>query len=182
MTEGFPGLTINQLRGYAARLTVLAREYAPVHLREGISSKADINDDEYKITIIAIGVDARAQEYGSGIRSKRSKVSKYQLGPKGKIRIAPKTKKYLAFPWQRIHPFPIYDGEAVIIRWWQPKEIRNKSVLHPGIRPANKGAGYISPAIKDVRKEINKKLSKDGKNGINMEFKKVFKSNVFIKE
>ena len=139
-----------------------AKAYAPNHLRETINStQGQIAQGTYRITSTASGKDARAQEYGSGLRATR--------GPKTKYVIAPKTKRYLAFPWDVVHPFPEYQGKAVIIRYWQPEGARDKTVKHPGIPPANSGKGYMRPAGRETVEYLKKQLVGQGKIAIKAE-------------
>lgn len=134
---------------WAGQLTRLAKALAPAHVRSAISSRVDTKaDGEHIIRITAdrkIAPDARAQEYGSGLRARR--------GPKQKYPIVPKTRKVLAFHWEVANQNPdrfqfLDDGRVIL-----PK------VMHPGIQAANSGKGYIAPAMRELRKRAKKELS-----------------------
>ena len=167
MTKNFEQFTANQMRGYASLATRKAKEYAPnQHLKASISSSVEIGDGKYKIRVRAVGPDARAREYGSGIHSRRSTPSKHQLGPKGKILIRPRSGKYLAFPWEKANDnIPrLPDGRVLL-----------KKVEHPGVEAANNGKGYLAPAINDVRQAIRTKFGKEAARAIGLDIRAAFK-------
>jgi hypothetical protein len=143
------------------------------------------------------GVDfARAMEYGSGIHNKTKFQSKRQASPKGRILITPKTKKALAFKWDvadrellrqtRIKYFqadkkayempgvssrgvPSFMGESqtddrLLFNW----------VMHPGIEAANKGKGYMRPALEAARPEISKLIGEDAMKNLKLKIRSIF--------
>ena len=141
---------------WAGQLTKLARSYAPSHVRPAISSHVEEKGEgTFIIRITAdrkIAPDARAQEYGSGLRARR--------GAKKKYPIVPKEKKLLAFYWEVASANPQYfqflpDGRVVF-----------SSVQHPGIEAANEGKGYIAPAVNELRKRGRQELTKEVKAAI----------------
>lgn len=134
---------------WARRLTQLAKGYAPNHLKGGISSKStETSNGRWEITITARGADAKAQEFGSGLRATK--------GTKRKYTIKPKTKKYLAFYW---------DVQSVGLQYLPDGRVMFKSVQHPGIA-RYKGQGYLRPAMKDLRKRAKKDLSAEVRKAI----------------
>lgn len=141
---------------WAGQLTSLAKEYAPAHVQPAISSHVEEKaDGQFIIRITSdrkIAPDARAQEYGSGIRARR--------GAKVKYPILPKNKKLLAFYWDVADANPeqfsfLPDGRVIL-----------PAVMHPGIEAANEGRGYIAPAMKELRKRAKEELSKEIKDAI----------------
>lgn len=141
---------------WAGQMTRLAKAYAPNHIRDAISSHVESKaDGTYLIRTIAnrkTAPDARAWEYGSGLRARR--------GAKQKYPIFPKKGKYLAFHWevanQNPERFTFLDDGRVIL----PK------VMHPGIQAANEGKGYIAPAQVELRKKARRELDLDIRNAI----------------
>lgn len=138
---------------YAGQITKLAKSLAPVHLRDGISSHVEENTDgEYIIRTTAVGADARAWEYGSGIHARR--------GFKHKYTIKPRMGKFLAFHWEVANANPerfsfLEDGRVLLT-----------SVQHPGIVAANEGKGYIAPAQAEIRKRLKEQIGKDLRDAI----------------
>lgn len=140
---------------WAGQLTRLAKSLAPAHVRPAISSKVEEKDGKFIIRTTAskkLVPDARAQEYGSGLRARR--------GPK---------QKYLIHPKQS--PFLEFEGTNEFAGWL----IRTKEVKHPGIRAANDGKGYIGPAQKEIRKKLKAELKSEVKNAIQAELRAGFK-------
>lgn len=148
---------------WASQITILAKAFAPAHLRPYIHSRVE-NKGEGEVIIRTTvnrgenplekygSADARAQEYGSGLRARR--------GPKQKYPIRPKNKKLLAFYWEVANQNPTEftfapDGRVLL-----------PSVNHPGIKAANEGQGYIGPAQKEIRKRGKKELKADIKQAI----------------
>lgn len=147
----------NRARSWAGQLTTLAKAYAPNHVKSAISSKVeDKAEGTYIIRITAdrkIAPDARAQEFGSGLRARRGAKRKYTIRPKP-------GNKVLAFPWEIANAQPenfsfLPDGRVML-----------PSVQHPGIQAANGGKGYIAPAMNELRKRGKAALSKDVKEAI----------------
>lgn len=148
----------------------------PAHVR--VSSSANINGGNVEIKSVAVSPkgDARAYEYGSGIHSRRSKKSRYQLGAKGKILITPKRKKVLAFFWDKLDapPGTTYNGKKLIKIAGDGRALF-RYVEHPGVMAAGGGKGYLGPAITEVRKRIRKELPAEVSREIIGEFKMSFK-------
>jgi len=160
MATNFQEFTKNQARGYASLVTRYAREFAPnTHLREAIKSTVEEKGDVFIIRVRARGPDARAREYGSGIHARR--------GPKGKITIRPRNRKYLAFYWEKANDsIPRLDDGRVLL----PK------VEHPGVEAANGGKGYIAPAINKARKDIRARFGSEGAKAIGLDLRAAFKT------
>lgn len=154
----------NRARSWAGQLTSLARSFAPSHVRPAISSHVEEKGEgTYIIRLTAnrqMAPDARAQELGSGIHSKR--------GAKAKYPIRSKTKKVLAFNWEVANANPerfkfAPDGRVLL-----------PSVMHPGIQAANQGKGYLAPAVKELRKHARANLTKDVREAILSDIRKSF--------
>jgi hypothetical protein len=150
MTQSTQNALKRKAAAWAGQLTRLAKSYAPDHVRPAISSHVEEREGQFLIRITAdrgIAPDARAQEYGSGLRAKR--------GPKVKYPILPKTKKMLAFHWEVANANPEYfdflpDGRVML-----------RAVMHPGIQAANAGKGYIAPAVRELKKRGKKELTEE---------------------
>lgn len=157
MTERMKSAIFRRARSWAGQLTSLARSFAPAHIKGAISSHVEEGNKEgqWIIRITAdrrLAPDARAWEYGSGIHS--------QKGPKQKYPIRPKTKRFLAFHWEVADMNPeqfkfLPDGRVIL-----------PAVQHPGIEAANEGAGYIRPAIAELRKRGKQELTAEIKQAI----------------
>lgn len=110
---------------------------------------------------------ARAYEYGSGLRSKKS--------PR-LIEIRPRKAPVLAFKW---------DTGLVVFPKNPPDKYLGKSkktgkklflyVEHPGVVAANSGKGYLKPAIDKVRRQIRKEIPADVRKATLGTFRKAFK-------
>lgn len=115
---------------WAGQLTNLARSYAPAHIRDAISSKTEEKGEgTFIIRITAdrrIAPDARAWEYGSGLKARRGTKQKYDINGKPKL---------------------VFMGTNDFVG----KLIITPTVHHPGIQAANGGKGYIAPAVKELR-------------------------------
>ena len=113
------------------------------------------------IRTTATAPDARAQEYGSGLRARR--------GPKQKYPIKPNGHPFLAFHWEvatsNPEQFRMLDDGRVLL----------PQVMHPGIPPVNNGKGYIRPAQIEIRKRIKKELNQEIPNAIRAELRASFK-------
>lgn len=156
MTDTLQGNLKRRAAAWAGNLTKLAKSYAPRHIQSAISSRVEEKQDgTFVIRITAnrkIASDARAQEYGSGIHSKR--------GAKVKYPITPRKGKLLAFHWDVADANPerfsfLPDGRVIL-----------PSVQHPGIEAANSGKGYIAPAVRELRKKARQELDKDIRDAI----------------
>lgn len=164
MSARLQGNLKRRAAAWAGNLTKLARSLAPNHVRPAISSHVETKGDgTYLIRITAsrkIAPDARAQEYGSGLHSRR--------GTKRKYPILPKTRKVLAFYWDVAEANPenfsfLPDGRVMLA-----------SVQHPGIEAANQGAGYIAPAINELRKRARAELTQDVRDAIFSDLRRSF--------
>lgn len=141
-----------------------------------IAVKSSVSENGGKITItsIATGIAARAYEYGSGIHSRlKSKRSKMQQAD-GKILIKPKTKKVLAFFWDKVDANTPSGQKFIGISPDSGKALF-RYVEHPGVEAANGGRGYLAPAINEVRKTIRKKVPQDVREEVGLAFKRAFK-------
>jgi hypothetical protein len=155
---------------WASNITKLAHKNLG-KFRSIISVQSKVGERNGLIEIIstAKGAASRAYEYGSGIHSRLAKRSPKQLGVRGEILIKPKTKKMLAFNWEIANNFPgpwIFapDGRVLF-----------HSVTHPGVKAANQGKGYLSPAMNDVRKQIRKEIPIETRKAAINTFRKSFK-------
>lgn len=145
---------------WAGQLTRLAKSFAPNHVKPAISSSVEVkNDNTFIIRTTAnrrIAPDARAQEFGSGLRARR--------GSKKKYPIEPKTKKFLAFHWEVADAnanATIAGGRFSRFTFLPDGRVIFPLVMHPGIQAANGGKGYIAPAIKELKKRAKAELDKD---------------------
>ena len=146
----------------------------PGHIR--VSSKVEERNGLIAIVSTARSPkgDARAYEYGSGIHSRRAQTSKHQQGSRGFIRIYPKLKKVLAFPWDKVNSQTPSGKKFIGI-----SEITGKALLryvdHPGVRAAGGGKGYMAPAINEVRKQIRKEVPVEIRASVIGTLRKAFK-------
>lgn len=152
----------NKARYWAGEMTKLTRSFAPNHLKDNISSHSeDRGDGTFIIRTVVQAPDARAQEYGSGLRARR--------GPKQKYPIKPKGHNFLAFHWdvatQNPENFRMLDDGRVLL----------PQVMHPGINPVNGGRGYVRPAQIEIRKRIKKELNQEVPNAIRAELRASFR-------
>lgn len=159
MTKNFEASLANIARGYASTATRLAKGFAPnTHLRESIVSTVEQKGRAtFIIRTRAKGPDARAREYGSGIHARR--------GNRGYIRIRPRNKKVLVFPWDKAADYipKTSDGRVIL-----------KEVNHPGVEAANNGKGYIHPAINETRRLYRKRLAQELIQGIKLDLRAGF--------
>lgn len=155
----------NRTTYWAGKMTSLARSFAPNHLKNFIHSKT--NEPREGVFTIRTYVDdknptrpghpnygtsdARAQEFGSGLRAKRGAKEKYTITPKNS-------------------PFLEFLGTNEFDGWL----IRTQKVEHPGIKAANQGKGYIHPAAQEVRKLMKKDLKKTGREAIKLTLRNGF--------
>ena len=167
----------NRARAWAGQITILAKSYAPSHIQPYISSHVeDVADGTYIIrTTVQMedggtenpnhagqSMDARAQEYGSGLHARR--------GGLKDIVIRPKNKKALVFPWDVAENIPAFkhtqDGKVVLME-----------VHHPGITAANEGKGYLAPAQNEIRARGRAELSADIRMAILGDLRRSFTKN-----
>lgn len=148
---------------WSGQLTRLAKAFAPNHLRPFIHSHVETKDDGRFVIRISVNrnerplekygsADARAQEYGSGLRARR--------GAKRKYPIVPKDKKVLAFHWE------VADSNPQNFKFTPNGKVLLGSVQHPGIQAANQGKGYIAPAMKELKKRGKAELKDDVRQAI----------------
>lgn len=118
----------------------------------------------------------RAYEYGSGIHSRVKARSPHQL-PSGKILIAPKNKKVLAFFWEKLSdpPGTYYPNSQKLIKIGEDGKAMFRFVEHPGVKAANGGRGYLSPAIAKVRAKMRKEILPEVRASVIDQFRKKFK-------
>ena len=164
MTQRLANKLKRRASAWAGQLTSLARSFAPNHLKPYIHSKVEEKGDgNFIIRITADrfanptgpghpnygSSDARAQEFGSGLRARRGAKKKYPI----------QGHPFLVFPWdvatQNPDQFTMHEGKVVLAQ-----------VMHPGIEAANSGKGYIAPAMNELRKHARAELSKDIKEAI----------------
>ena len=149
---------------WAGQLTKLAKSFAPNHLRPFIRSRVEIKDDKTFIIRTTVNrnerplekygsADARAQEYGSGLRARR--------GAKKKYPIKPKNKKILAFYWEVATRSEMEAGKPGKFMFAPDGRVLMHQVNHPGIHAANQGKGYIAPAIKELKQRAKNELKSD---------------------
>jgi hypothetical protein len=162
MSKRLAGNLKRRAASWAAQLTKLAKALAPNHVRPAIKSRVETKDEgRYVIRITAdrrLAPDARAQEFGSGLRARRGKKSKYI--------IKPKNKKLLAFYWEVATVSEMERGAPGKFTFAPDGRVTFHSVMHPGIQAANNGQGYIAPAMKELRRKARAELSKDIKDAI----------------
>lgn len=156
MSKRLMGNLKRRAASWAGQLTMLAKSLAPAHVRSAIKSKVeDKGEGRFVIRITAdrkIAPDARAQEFGSGLRARR--------GAKNKYAIRPKNKKLLAFYWE------VAEANPSNFSFAPDGRVTFHSVMHPGIQAANNGQGYIAPAMRELRRKAKKELSQDIRNAI----------------
>lgn len=164
MSKRLQNNLIRRARAWAGQLTSLAKSFAPNHVEPAISSKVETKQDgTYIIRITAnrnIAPDARAQEFGSGLRARR--------GIKKKYPIRPKNKKFLAFQWDiaEMEAGAEIGGGFSRFAFLPDGRVLLPSVMHPGIQAANSGKGYIAPAMKELRKKAKAELTKEIRDAI----------------
>jgi hypothetical protein len=146
-----------------------------------IRVKSQTIEEAGKLTIVSTGIStnklkpvARAYEFGSGIRSRSSKTSPHQQGSRGFVRIAPKTKKVLAFFWDKVDSNTPGGKKFVGVSSTTGKAMFNY-VDHPGVEATNSGKGYLAPAITKVRNQIKKEVPKDVRDAVLGSFRRAFK-------
>lgn len=160
---------------WAANITKDANKASgkPKHIKV----KSQVVDNNGKIDVVSTGSspkgDARAYEFGSGIRSRSTKRSRYQMGSKGFIRIAPKRKKVLAFFWDKV------DKTTPAGKKFRGVSSQGKALFnyveHPGVQAAGNGKGYLSPAISKVRKQIRIEVPKEIREEVAGSLRRAFK-------
>jgi len=138
---------------WKGQLLSLVKGLAPAHLRDAVFVNSEEADGHYVIRVTVNrnayprpnygSLDARAQEYGSGLRARVAGKNSGQTIPinaKGGY-IASNGVAYLVFK----------NKEGRIIK--------TKHVDHPGIEAYNGGEGYVAPAIELLRQKGRAELS-----------------------
>ena len=159
MTKRLKDNLLARARAWAGQMTRLSKAYAPNHVEPSISSSVEAKiDGTYIIRTIAdrkIAPDARAQEYGSGIHSRRGKKAEYPIRPKTTFgSLAFYENAAGTWDYEMIDP-PMpreytTDGRGLFYGVW-----------HPGIQAANGGKGYIALAKRELKKKAKKELQDD---------------------
>lgn len=156
---------------WARKLTILAKGFAPSHVKPAISSKTENRGDgTFIIRVMAnrkVAPDARAQEHGSGLKAHR--------GPKVEYPIAPKNRRALAFYENANGTWNYEMANPPMPRRYAP-DGRGLffGVMHPGIEAANNGEGYFRPAVKEWRRQARKGLDKEVRAAILGDLRKSF--------
>lgn len=164
MSERLTNALKRRCASWAGQLTRLAKSFAPNHLQPYIQSHVEQKDSEFIIRTTVSrnanpaekygSADARAQEYGSGLKARR--------GAKRKYPINPKNKKVLAFYWEKATASKMAgDDKSGKFTFLPDGRVAFGMVNHPGIQAANNGQGYIAPAIKVLRLRAKQELSSD---------------------
>lgn len=155
---------------WAGQLTKLAKAFAPNHLRPFIRSRVEVKEDKTFIIRTTVNrnerplekygsADARAQEYGSGLRARRGAKKKYPIKPK-------KGHPYIAFYWEVATRSEMEAGGPGKFKFLPDGRVYFPQVNHPGIKAANQGKGYIAPAIKELKRRAKDELKSDIKQAI----------------
>lgn len=164
--SSLPSKLKRSVSAYAGQLTRLVKTYAPAHLRDNIRTIVkETTPGVVRVTVQVTAPDARAQEYGSGLRKDG------RLGVKERYPIRPKPGgKLLAFYWETATANPekfsfLPDGRVIL-----------KQVMHPGIKKY-KGRGYVRPAVKEWVKGIkNSDINKAVKEALLGDIRKSFQT------
>ncbi len=147
---------------WAGQLTRLARNFAPNHIKAAISSRVEEKEaGQFIIRITAdkkISPDARAQEYGSGLRATRGPKNKYPIRPKGR-------HPYIAFNWE------IANAEPEKFKFLPDGRVYFPLVMHPGI----KAVRYIARAVNELRRRGRAELDKTVRRAILGDIRRSFR-------
>lgn len=207
-------LTEDDYREYEKILLQNLKRFAPNHISEGLSeSNVSVYPSKNGETVFAVTIrrgkykgdvgfpDARAQEYGSGERTRND----YNFPPTpgqtaagngrtGKYLIKPrKGKTFLAFPWQAADRNSLHWSR--VSHWQRMKkegtilsevglpsyagETPNGNLLfnwvkHPGIYAYNSGKGYIKFSIEVSKSTIEERLGDDAENSMRYKIREIF--------
>lgn len=163
MSERLTNAIKRRAISWAGQITKLAKSFAPNHLKPYISSRVEQKETGFIIRTTVNrkanpiekygSADARAQEYGSGLRARR--------GTKRKYPIKPKNKKILAFHWEIATVSEMEHGAPGKFMFAPDGRVLMHQVNHPGIQAANSGQGYIAPAIKALKAKGKQELKND---------------------
>jgi hypothetical protein len=147
---------------WTGQLLDLIVSLAPKHIAPYVRVEPQVSGNQYTIRITVNrfenpkpnygSLDARAQEYGSGLRARR--------GGQHIIKIVPTQES----GWL------IFKGT----KEYQGMVIKTKEVNHPGIEAANSGQGYIAPAVNAVRAEGRAELSQAVRGAILSDIRRSF--------
>lgn len=170
MSQRLKNALFRRAVSWAGQLTVLAKNFAPSHLKPYIHSRVeDKKDGEFIIRTYVNrnenpqekygSADARAQEYGSGLRARRGKKEKYPIKPKP-------GHPYVAFYWEVATRSEMEAGSPGKFKFLPDGRVYFPQVNHPGIKAANNGQGYIAPAVKELKLRAKKELTKDIRDAI----------------
>lgn len=176
-----PGDLLSNLKASSKRWATQITQEATKNLGKytkiiKVSSRTVVQGDRLIVFTTGMGKGkdvARAYESGSGIHSRSPKTSPKQMGSRGYIRIAPKTKKVLAFFWDKVSSNTPAGKKFLGVSKSTGKALFNY-VDHPGVEAANNGKGYIAPAVNKVRAQIRKDIPKDVRKVVLGTFKKSF--------
>lgn len=135
-------------KNIADQMVRRSKGYAPTErIRANIFSRRERTRDTVSIRVgvnLTAAPEARAYEYGSGMRARRSRTSPNQPAPFGPIVIRPVNKRHLTFFWEAV-------GGVVSF---------NK-VNHPGVEAKpDPDEGYLAKARREVKNERRSELSK----------------------
>lgn len=118
-----------------------------------VSTHADRKSAQrFALQATAVGRDAHAYEYGSGIHSKD--------GAKMPYPIRPKKAKVLRFVWERL---------------MQEEPVFAKEVQHPGVVAASYGEGYLHASARRLLVDAKKELGPLAKKAILGDLRAIFK-------
>lgn len=146
----------------------LVKDYAPNHLKRAVHAVAKLEGDQARIQLTVDrgeypyqkngSMDARAQEFGSGLKG--------QYGTTNYIPIVPKNREYLAFYWEVKQPNFHYlpDGRVMFRR-----------VESPGINPYE-GRGYVRVALVEFKKTVAPSLDPDIRKAVHLIISRSFGS------
>ena len=147
---------------WTGQLLSLIQSLAPAHIRPYVFVYEEEADGKYIIHATVNrysnprpnygSMDAKAQEYGSGIRARTATQHMIDIVPKQET-------GWLVFTAK--------DG----------KFVRTKHVSHPGINAANDGEGYVAPAIKELRTVGKAELSAAVRKSILSDIRRSWGSN-----
>jgi len=151
---------------WKGQLLSLVQGLAPAHLRNAVFVNSEEGDGNYVIRVTVNrnayprpnygSLDARAQEYGSGLRARR--------GGQGYIQIRPTSET----GWLIFQGTNEYSGMV----------IKTKEVQHPGIEAYNGGEGYVAPAIELLRQKGRAELSQAVRSAILTDIRRSFGGRV----
>lgn len=136
------------MKNVADQIVRRSKSYAPTtRIRNNIFSKRERNGNTVSIRVgvsLLAAPEARAYEYGSGMRARRSRTSPNQAAPFGPIVIRPNQASRLTFFWDVV-------GDVVSFQ----------KVNHPGVEAKpDPDEGYLAKARREVKAERREEMSK----------------------